>query len=340
MKPLTELTVHASLLGVGAILAFAVWSGSGEDKTVKDGLVVEVWGGKAAEIERIEWEGKKRVVLEARSDKAGRYFVGTVEKQVQVLQPNEEKTEGDTESQQQPQQETVRFVAVKAVEELAKTLAPLKAYRALGAFDEARKQEFGFEELEGTLKVTIGGAQRVLEVGGTTPGGGDRYAREPSTNRLYAVTGDLVRSLSFAESRLFERELHLFTDEDFDGLRIQRGDAVRQLVRVKEKQGTWADAGSPETADETAGNWVSKVSQLRPTEYVETLPVELGPDSVVLRVEYLDGRRPRGYLELYRASLKGEEDDYLVRTEHTRWPAKVLRNTGEQVEQDLASVLR
>ncbi|MBN2192590.1 MAG: DUF4340 domain-containing protein [Polyangiaceae bacterium] len=339
MKPLSELIVHTTLLVTSAVLAFGVWTRDEAETSTKGGPTVEVWGGKPADIQRIEWEGKKKVTLEARTDKGGRYYIGIVDKQVQVLKPNAPDADPKAEPPK-PTQETVRFVAVKAADELAKTLAPFRAIRSLGNFDEGRKKDFGFEEAEGTLRVTIGGAQRALVIGGTTPGGGDRYARDPDTNRLYAITGDLVRSLSYAESRLFERELHAFEAKEITGLKVERGGAVRELVKVKEKTDTWADAASPETADETAGNWVSKVEQLRPSEYVETLPTNLAPDAVVVRVEYLEGRRPRGYLELVKIPGEDGKDDYLVRTEQTRWHAKVLRSAGEQVAQDVTSVVR
>ncbi len=337
MKPLHELAIHAALLLIGAVLAFVVWTKADEGPPVKDGLTVEVWGGKPAEVQKIEWEGKKKVTLEARTDKTGRYFVGTVEKQVQILQPNAPDAGVEAEG---PKQETVRFVGGEAVETLATSLAPLKAYRALGNFEESRKKEFGFEEEEGTLRVTIAGAQRALIVGGPTPGGGDRYARDPESSRLYAISGDLVRSLSYAESRLVERALHAFPDDEISALRVERAGMVRNLVRAQEKQDGWADAATPEVADETAGNWVAKLAQLRPSDYFETLPSNLAPDSVVVRIEYLDGRRPRGFLELVKLPGGDGKDDFFVRTEQTRWYAKVLRSVGEQVAQDLASVVR
>ncbi|HPA83154.1 MAG TPA: hypothetical protein PLS95_20215, partial [Thermoanaerobaculales bacterium] len=162
MKPLSELAVHATLLLVGAVLAFVVWTRGEDGTSEKSGLTVAVWEGKPAEVQKIEWEGKKKVTLEARTDKVGRYFVGTVDKQVQVLKPNAPDAGVEDEG---PKQQTVRFVGAEAVETLAASLAPLKAYRALGSFEEARKKEFGFEEAEGTLRVTIAGVQRSLVVG-------------------------------------------------------------------------------------------------------------------------------------------------------------------------------
>ena len=44
----------------------------------------------------------------------------------------------------------------------------------------------------------------------------------------------------------------------------------------------WADEGAKETADETIGNWMSKVDRLRPTEYVLAAP---DPRETVVRID-------------------------------------------------------
>lgn len=336
MKDLKELVVHAGLLVTASLLAFSVYTMDEKPTKAAQGPVVEVWGGKTEQVERIDWEGKAKVSLEARKDKGGRYYVTTVVKTQQILKPNAPDAEVKSTK---PEEKTLRFVSIEAAKPLIEAVAPLKAYRALGNYDEARAADFGFEDAEGTLRVTIGGKVHSLVVGGQTPGGGDRYARDPDTNTLYAVTGELVRNLTSAEQRLFERELHAFPMEDIDGLRVAHGGATRGLARVEGKEETWADAASPTVADETATNWVSKLTQLRPSEYFEQPPPGLGPESVIVRVEYLEGRRERGYLEL--AEVAGEKGPrYLVRTEHTRWYAEVLKSTAEQVEQDVASVVR
>jgi hypothetical protein len=239
-----------------------------------------------------------------------------------------------------PEEKTIRFLSISAAKPLVEAVAPLKAYRALGSYDESRKTEFGFEEPEGTLRVTLGSSERSLIVGGSTPGGGDRYARDAESNTLYAVSGDIIRNLTHAEQRLFERELHDFELEDVDTLQVGFAGKKRMLTRVAGKSDDWADAEAPSSADETAGNWVGKLGRLRPSEYAEQPPQGLGPDSVIVQVEYLEGRRRRGFLELSKAP--GEKGpDYYVRTEQTRsWYAKVLRSTAEQIEQDVTSVVR
>jgi hypothetical protein len=57
-------------------------------------------------------------------------------------------------------------------------------------------------------------------------------------------------------------------------------------------------------------------------------------------VEYFDGQRKIGFLELARVASERDRPDYLVVTERTRWHGKIFRSTGEQLEQDLGSMLR
>jgi hypothetical protein len=78
MKPVHRLCVHAALLGVAVVGALIVWTRD-PDAASSVGTNVRVWGGKPADVQKIEVESKpKHTVLEARSDSAGRWFEGTV----------------------------------------------------------------------------------------------------------------------------------------------------------------------------------------------------------------------------------------------------------------------
>src|SRR5690606_42155370 len=82
--------------------------------------------------------------------------------------------------------------------------------------------------------------------------------------------------------------------------------------------------------------------RLRISKYLEAPPKNMGQDSLVLRLEYLDAKNTLGFLELFKVpSEPGDEskDRYLVRTEHTRWYGEVLGSTAEQVERDVQSVV-
>jgi hypothetical protein len=84
---------------------------------------------------------------------------------------------------------------------------------------------------------------------------------------------------------------------------------------------------------------MSKLGRLRGSDFIEKPAKALRPDEAVVRVEYLDGSKSVGFVELYK--VPGEKgNDYLARTEWGRWYVKVPSASAEQIEQDLASVLK
>ncbi len=341
MKPLIW---HAGALVVSAGLAYSAWS---KDEPAPDAQAstVDVWGGSQASFSKLSFEGKTRKVrLESRKDALGYYYVTAVDKEDAPdphagipghgdhgpLKPPEGK---------EPKKETSRFVSVKAGETLVSALAPLKALRAVGKVEPARNEEFGLDKPEGTLKVTIDGKEHVLVIGGTTPGGSERYARYQNNGEVFAISSDIAQSLMFGDSRLPERELHGFKTDDITKVRVQKGAKSRELVRVKDKRDGWADVSNPGKQDETAGNWMSKLGRLRGSEFVENPATPLKPEDALVRVEYFEGSKSVGFVELYKQP--GEKgNDYLARTEWGRWYVKVPANTAEQVEQDVGSVLK
>jgi hypothetical protein len=122
-------------------------------------------------------------------------------------------------------------------------------------------------------------------------------------------------------------------------LRITKGGKSRELVAVAEKKGAFADPATPTKSDDTVGNWLTKVGRLRVMEYVEKPAAQPAPESAVVRIEYFGKKEALGFLEVYK--VPGEKgSDFLIRSEQTRWLVKVLASAGEQVEQDLPSVLK
>jgi hypothetical protein len=350
------LLVHLALLGAATALAVHVWTRQDAPQSEKREQV-EVWGGKPDDIKEISFESaERRVQLEPRKDSHGRWFVGTVDKTVEVRPPR--PPPGDAGADAQPsaapppekKRETSAFVSVGQGTKLAESLAPLFAFRAVGKIDDSRAEEFGLHKPEGTLRVKLDGKERSLVIGGTTPGGADRYARLDN-GEVYAIAGSIAQNMMFAESRLVERELHGFEPEELRRARIVKGDQARELVRLEDKKDGWAAASSPGVLDETVGNWMTKLGRLRVMTYIETPSKPVGPEDLVVRVEYFDKGRQIGFLELVKLPPKelpaatGAEPakpkaEYLVRSENTRWYAEVLASTAEQVEQDLASVLK
>lgn len=321
--------VHVGALVVASIFAAAMWTKSKEPKALATGDVT-VWSASPDAIDSVRYETKaKKVSLVAKKDATGRYFVGEVEKEAAPA------ADAGGES---AKPEASTFVSVGAAQKIAEAFAPFKALRALGKIGDDQAGDFGLKEPEGTLTIVVGGAEHKLLVGATTPGGGDRYVRDAATNDAYAIKGDAVRDLDSAELRLPEKDLHEWKDADVGWVKIEAGDKSRNVVRGgPEGKRFWADASSPETNDETLGNWMSKLERLRPTDYAK----DANGKTSVVRVEYAaPNKRPIGFVEILKAPGTNGKNDYFVVTERTRLPAKVTTSTGEQVEQDVGSIVK
>ena len=162
--------------------------------------------------------------------------------------------------------------------------------------------------------------------------------RVEGSGEVYVVKGDIVRNLDTADSRLIERDLHEWKENDVATARVVAGDKSRDVVRGSaEGKKFWADPEAPGASDETVSNWMTKLDRLRPNEYALTPPE--GTESVV-RVEYAAGSKSMGFLELVKVTPAEGKPDYYILSERIRFHAKVAASLAEQVEQDLASVVR
>jgi hypothetical protein len=333
------LLVHVGLFVLASAGAARMWMRDEQPKALVQ-TEATVWSGRAADVERVVFDGKgKKVTLDAKKDDLGSYYVGALERSAAAAPPAPSGSAA-TPPPPAPKSGKTEFVAVGAAQKLVEAMAPLKALRALGRIPDDRAAEFGLAEPEGTLTVLLKGAERKLVIGGTTPGGGDRYVRDPASGETYVVDGDAVRDLDTAESRLVERELHEWKEAEVTTVDVKAGDKTRQVARSgPEGKRFWADPATPDQKDETVANWMSKVDRLRPSDYVMTTPSD---KQDILRIEYSAGSRKLGFVELARipAADPSGKPDYLVRTERTRLFAKVPASTAEQIEQDLGSVLK
>lgn len=334
------LTIHAAFFVLAAASAFTIWSRDETEQTSKEEQSFEVWAGAPDAVTRLSFEAKNRKVnLERREDALGDYYVGVVEKEdAPRADPHSPEPEPAAASKTPGKKSTVRFVSVKSGNELAEKLAPLKAVRKIGKVENNRAAEFGFDEPQGTLKLKLGGKDHTLVIGGATPGSREHYAKEQETGLVYAIPSEITQMLLAAESRLVERELHGFTDEDVARVKITRGGKSREIVVMADKKDAWADASTPDKLDETARNWMTKVGRLRVMEYVEKPEPAPKPSDLVVRLDYFDKKKSLGFLELYR--VPGEKKSYLARSEYGRWYVTILASAGEQVDNDVASVVK
>jgi len=336
MKSGRPLLVHLALVAVAGVFAILMWTRDKQPKALAAGDVT-VWSGRPSDVERISYEGKnKKLVLEPKKDAAGTYLIGTFEKQATAAKAPDAGADAAPPS---PTATTVSFVSVGAGQKLLEAMAPLKVLRSIGRIADDRAAEFGLAEPEGTILLKSGGTERKMIVGGATPGDSDRYVKDPASGEVYVLKGDIFRDLDTPDQRLVERDLHEWKEADVAKATVTAGGKKRELVRgSSEGKKFWADPQSADKNDETAGNWMSKLDRLRPTEFSMTPPEG---KEVVARVDYQDAGRALGFLELVKVPGTGSaKADYYVLSERTRNYAKVAANQAEQVEQDVGAIAK
>jgi Domain of unknown function (DUF4340) len=342
-----SIGLHLVLFAVASGLGLRAWTAENEPN--KSPVAAELWSGRLSDLQRIEFRTDKKVVaLEPREDAFGRYYVGSIET-VKAPPKAEGPDAGAPVSPHgappPPAEEagTKRFVSLTKSDELAKNLVTMKVSRVLGKLAKERLAEFGLDKADqGTLEVVLGGKKHSLQLGEKTPGGSDRYVQDLETGEAYVMAGSIASDLQSADSRLVERDFHDFGDEKLGKVVLSAGGKSREIVRHGEEKDFWSKPDSPETKDETVSNWMTKIDRLRVTNYVETPEPTPKPEDQVVRVEYQGANgKPLGFLELVRQPAADAKDktEYLARSERSRWYATVLRSTGEQIDQDLASVL-
>jgi hypothetical protein len=335
MKELRRLGLHVLLLILAATAAYA--KSRPEEKTAKPMQKgeVELWAGSSKDVTKVSYQDDRKVVtLVAKEDAEGRWFQGSVEPS--VPKADAEKKDAGAAPPPMPVEASV-FAAVEQAGTLVGSLAPLRAKRALGEVAPDRLTAFGLEKPPGTLRVTFGDKTRELVIGGATPGDTDRYVRDGQSGLVYVLDNAFVRDLQSADTRLPERKLHSWQVGEVSEATIKAGGKERRLVRGgTEGRRFWADAATPDQNDETANNWLQKVDRLRPMTYLDALPEDA---SSVVRVEYRSSSKALGFVELHRRVVD-EKDEYVVSSEYTRMSSTVPASLGEQIAEDLGSLVK
>ncbi len=331
-----SLGVHVGLLVVASALGARAWLAEDEDR--KSESSVDVWSGEAAAVSKVAFSSASaKLLLEAKSDAAGRYFVGDLEREKKQHNANPHAPK-DAEATGTLEREQVRFISVEDATELAEQLAPLTATRSLGILPADKLGDFGFSEEEpATLTVVVGGQQHELIIGDKTPGGSDLYAKTKD-GEAFVIDGQIARDLEAAEARLMERDYKSWEQEDAVAAKITTEAGSREL-KLGQDQKSWGDAQSPEEKDETATNWMDKLQRLRLIEYADPAPDDLRP---LFSAEFFDAEGKRlGSVQLAaRPSPEGDKEEYFARSEHTRWWGKVLSSAAEQLSQDVSGVIQ
>jgi hypothetical protein len=128
-------------------------------------------------------------------------------------------------------------------------------------------------------------------------------------------------------NHLVDRRLHGFEQGDFDRLVLSAGGKSKEYVQLDRQaraKAAFAPAKSPDKHDQMAKNWHDAVWRAFPSEILGRGEEPAGgKPSVVLRVDYYDGKSSVGYMELGRPesttglSEEAPGADIYARTEHS-----------------------
>jgi hypothetical protein len=230
-----------------------------------------------------------------------------------------------------PAPKTREYRANESADRLLEKFAPLRAVRALGVLSAEKLQEVGLTEAKRTVEIVTSSGTHRFKVASEVFGAATPYALSEEDGRVYVLRGTVLSDLEFAANRLVDRRLHSFGDDEFDAVVVRSGEKERRLVKAGDKLA----AAPQQPADEFATNWHDRIWRTMGVDVLgrDETPAA-GTPHVELRVEYVRGNAPVGFIEMGKAGA-----DVFARTEHTAgWvrlhggSAQILEERGKVIE--------
>jgi len=225
--------------------------------------------------------------------------------------------------------------------------APLVSPRAFGLLDAAKLKELGLGASTRKLAVTVRGDVRTFDIGQPDKAtGGEAFLRDTRDGRVYLMPRGMLADLQ-NPNHLVDRRLHAFEIPDFDRLVLASGGKQKEYLQVNREmhgKSSFAPAKTPDKHDQMAKNWHDALWRAFPSEILgrgEDPPS--GKPTVVLRIDYYDGKTSVGFMEFARTEAPGgvSEDapstDVYARTEHTAGWLKL--GTGAQLVADAQKLI-
>jgi hypothetical protein len=192
-------------------------------------------------------------------------------------------------------------------EKLMAAFAPLHSPRGFGVLDAAKVKELGLDKAKKKLVITARGETREFVIGQPAQSSGESYLRDVKDGRTYLMPRQVLTDLQGASFRLVDRKLHTFKIADVDRVAVTGGGKTREfVVSNRQDQAAYklAPKATPDKPDEMARNWHDKIWRLFPSELLgkgETPAA--GQPKVVARIDYFDGGKNIGWLELGKVDV-------------------------------------
>jgi hypothetical protein len=343
---------HGALLAAALVAALVIWTSP--VRTEPTDATVPVWQFAANDVASVTFrDGDRTLLVEWRQGDGPRYlWARDAGYEIDPLgrdapssadhtaaEDGEAAIEEDTSWRVEKVEE---FPVGREGEELFEQLARLNAIRDLGEATADKHTAFGMGETAATIALRLrNGNERVLALGNSVVGGGDRYALDVERNRFYVLPASLIRPLENSGMlRLHEHQS--FTADQVASVTVRARGAERTALRRMSgspPRANWTPTGS-DHADAGFAGFMEQVDRLWISRYAaEVDPATLEP---LARVDYQDRRgNGIGFLELSRRPGDDENPTiYYMRTGRTIVPGEIYTPLAERLEQELESLVR
>ena len=279
------------------------------------------------------------------------------------------KASKDAEKKGKSDATTLVYPALVDIEDdfLKTSVTPLRAARSLGKIAKKSYKTLGLDKPAGSLVLNCG-RTTTYKLGKAAYGSGDR-AIKAKDGSVHLLSQAFMSKLETADTQLVQREFRTWDNTEVDAIEIHTAAGARtlkQLNRLDEKAAQWVDAAQPDKRNDLYSNWVSRVAQLRVSSFLEQgqtpgsdIDNASGDVEEVVKLTYKDARgNSLGDLELQRvpttekapAVAPGMESEvpqpepktgynYYARSTATKLWSRVARGVGDQIADDVASVL-
>jgi len=279
--------IQGGLAAFGLVFAYTTWQRQPE-KPPGEAIVIDA--GKN-DIVKIRYDDKSKP---------------DAPKWVEVEPSREASTDGpfawvktSANTQLKAPERTVR--GNETAQKLVDKFTPLRAVRSLGVLSAEKMKELGLDTPKKTLEITTRNGKFTFSVASSTFNVSDPYVIDDS-KKVYVLGGGILSDLDSAAVRFTDRNFHSWKLPDFDAFTVTAGGKSRELVQKGGDTPATAKIFSKKTdkPDEMAKNWHDKIWR---TYAVEILGKGEKPDgelTPVLKIDYLEKGKARGFLEIVR----------------------------------------
>ncbi len=301
----------------------------------------------AKKVTKLTFKGPKVSVTATRDGAPNRFWVDAVEQTGKEGEAAKEVAE--------------RFLASGKMDDLLKSLQPLRAERVIGEVAAGKQEEYGIKADSGEFQVHHGDDLKLnLKLGARSFGTRHQFALDQLTKRVILIDSGDIENFEKARARLVERELFKTSYDEIAKVEVVSGDRVKKLDhtrRGKSGELDWRDDDEQAEANATYQTWMGKIQKLRVLNYgspEELVQVQQQPSFLMLKffkggkeVERLEFRKLAEVTAgLDSGTSPAAEDKKDPQPKHSYWVqstylgafAKLSNSRLDTIEKDIPAI--